>query len=461
MDNNSENINSGSPQSTLRCINIDCVFNSANDPEHIRNICLHPNVHVEAKFADITIAICSEFRSKKDYSFQKPSSIVDLKTGEKTEISGAPDINSSKVEKITTEDLEGTLSGDTKQTEIEDKREESITAGATAPVVVIAGGTPAEELSPSEIYNLTDRPGTDFLILKKLYQPNMKRGMVLSVIAHVFVLWMLYYIASPKESAIDPTGQQRIVVVEDIETPKFDPPDVDKQKEEELKQKEEEDKAKDNTADIKPKITPRQIKPRIVRPRDKQEDTNSVTHLNQDSIKRAQDSLLAARNKLDTNRLNIPDSLKSTYTENAIGMNLWYPKNWKLTDNRGVNLNQENFNGVIINTDSLSDDPGAVQIFILIDDPAHSNFNKTTFKNPFRMDDSTRAAFATDPMTTGSKRISYKFFVFSDDLGKKNVFVNSESKKELFDKYKPYIEAIVRSIKIVTPPSSDKDKKGP
>jgi hypothetical protein len=411
---------------------------------------------VEAKFADITIAICSEFRSKKDYRFDKPSTITDLKTGEKTEIVGSPDITrAAAVEKVTTDELEETVSPGEKEKPVSLNEQEK-----QKPVIVEAGALSTEALTPSEIYNLSDKPGTDFLILKKLYQPNMKRGMVISVIWHLFLIWMLFIFATPKAENQDQNSQQRIVVVEDIETPKFEPPDVDKLKEDELKQKEDENKIKENTAEVRPKITPKSIKPKIYRPKDKiTNDTTPLANLNADSLKRVTDSLLALNNKLDTNRLNIPDSLKNLYTENAIGLNLWYPKNWKLTDNRGVNLNQEQFNGVILNTDSASEDPGAVQIFILIDDPNHSNFNKTTFKNPFKMDDTTRAAFSTDPVTTGAKRIAYKFFIFSDDVGKKNIYVNTETKKELFDKYKPYIEAVVRSIKIVSSPSSE--KKGP
>jgi len=284
----------------------------------------------------------------------------------------------------------------------------------------------------------------------------MKRGMVLSVIAHILAIVLLYAFVTPKESKVDPTQQQQIIVVEDVETPKFDPPDVDKMKEEEQKEKEQSE-IKDNTQQVRPKITPKSIIPKINRPRNKTLDTTQITKVNADSLKTITDSLLTAKMKSDTNKLTLADSLKSTYSENAIGMSLWYPKNWKLTDNRSVNLNQEQFNGVIINTDSASEDPGALQIFIQIDDPQHSAFNKTTYKNPFRMDDSTRSGFSTDPVLTGAKRISYKFFIFSDDLGKKNVYVNTETKKELFDKYKPYIDAVVRSIKIVNnQPSTDK-----
>ena len=53
----------------------------------------------------------------------------------------------------------------------------------------------------------------------------------------------------------------------------------------------------------------------------------------------------------------------------------------------------------------------------------------------------------------------YAYLHSKDNLGKKNIAVSTETKKDLFDKYKPYIDAIVRSIKIVNPQSSD--KKGP
>lgn len=461
MDSSSQN-NNEKPKNILRCINIDCVFNSANDPGHKRNICNHPNVYVEAKFADITIAICSEFRSKKDYRFDPPSVLTDLKTGGKSEISGIPDLTKAPVEKITTTELEEGLT-----TKEEDIAKEVITETTVTPVenvkpVIVETSTlSTEELSPSEIYNLTDRPGSDFLILKKLYQPNMKKGMVFSVICHVFLIILVYLFTAPKEENHDQSQNQRIVVVEDIETPKFDPPDVDKLKEDELKLKEDEDKVKENTQNVRPKITPKNIKPKINRPRDKSSiDSVPMTNVLSDSLKHIADSLLAIKNKLDTNRFTLPDSLKNIYSENAIGMSLWFPKNWKLTDNRSVDLNKEQFNGVIINTDSLSEDPGAVSIFVLIDDPDHTKFIKSTFKNPFLMEDSTRSAFSTDPVTTGGKRISYKFFIFSDDLGKKNIYVNVEAVKDHFDKYKPIIDAIVRSIKIVVPPPAG-EKKGP
>lgn len=454
MSNNTEN---NPAAKKLRCINIDCVFNSSNTPDAERNFCFHPNLKVESKFADITIAICSEFRSKKDYKLEDETTLIELKTNEKIKIEGAPDPSFTRIEKVTQDELEQSVKKprDRKKTkpEVTDeiqktKPEAKEKAVYDAPVVISSD----EEAQAEEEIILTSSRSSNLQVLKRLYQPYMQRGITFSIIFHLFMIWALFITLVKKDETNDVPPQQRIVVVEDIETPKFDPPDMDKPKEEPSED------IGENTKDIRPKITPKNIKPKINRPIEEVRDTSElVSNTNgiSDSLKHVTDSLLALMN--DTNRVYVPDSLKNFMPENQIGMKLWYPKNWKLTDNRSVNLNLQQFMGVIINTDSLSEDPGAVSLFIQIDDPKHSSFNKTTFKNTFQMDDSLITAFSTDPQITGSKRISYKFFLFTDPTGEKNVYVNSESKQELFEKYKKYIEAIVRSISIITKPKSPAD----
>jgi len=84
-----------------RCINIDCAFNSSLDITQERNLCNHPNLRVSSNLAEITIAICSEFRYKKDYKFKKPNTLVDLKTRNVVDI---PD--NTEPEIISTESLD-------------------------------------------------------------------------------------------------------------------------------------------------------------------------------------------------------------------------------------------------------------------------------------------------------------------------------------------------------------------
>ncbi len=461
MDNKdiTENENNNKSVKKLRCINIDCVFNSTNQPDSERNLCGHPNLKVESKYADITIAICSEFRSKKDYKLEDSTTLVDLKSNEKITISGTPDPSFTHIEKITQEDLEQSVAKPKSRSKSKSKKEDikpdekEISKPAETvyetPTIIKADESKTEE---QEEYKLTTSKNTNFLILRKLYQPYLRRGIIFSIIFHLFAIWVLYLSLVPKGEKNDIPSQQRIVVVEDIETPKFNPPDLDKPKEEPSTD------VGDNTKDVRPKIIPKNIKPKIKRPVDEVKDTTElVNNTVSDSLKHVTDSLLTAN--LDTTKLVIPDSLKNFMPENAIGMKLWYPNNWKLTDNRSVNLNLEQFKGVIINTDSLSEDPGAVSIFVQIDDPKHSAYNKTVFKNTFEMDDSLTTAFSTDPVLTGSQRISYKFFLFTDPTGASNVFVNSETKKDMFDKYKKYIEAIVRSIQIIKNPKAPGDDK--
>ncbi len=455
MSNNTEN---NPAAKKLRCINIDCVFNSSNTPDSERNFCFHPNLKVESKFADITIAICSEFRSKKDYKLEDETTLVELKTNEKVKIEGTPDPSFTRIEKVTQDDLEQSVKKPRGRKKAkpeatagkeESKQEVKKEAVYETPTVIKSD---EEAPSAAEEIVLTDSKSSNLQVLKRLYQPYLRRGITFSIIFHLFMIWALFITLVKKEENNDVPPQQRIVVVEDIETPKFDPPDMDKPKEEPG------DDVGENTKDVRPKITPKNIRPKINRPIDEVKDTTELVNNTSgisDSLKHVTDSLLALMN--DTNRIYVPDSLKNFMPENQIGMKLWYPKNWKLTDNRSVNLNLQQFMGVIINTDSLSEDPGAVSIFIQIDDAKHSSFNKTTFKNTFMMDDSLTTAFSTDPQITGSKRITYKFFLFTDPTGEKNVYVNSESKQELFEKYRRYIEAIVRSIQIITKPKSPAD----
>lgn len=435
----------------IRCINIDCIFNSSNEHGSIRNTCSHPNVVVESRFADITIAICSEFRSKKDYSFEKPSTVIELKTGEKTGIEGRPELGVQTIEKVTTKELEDELI----KKPAEEKTKEDKIAPINVqehikPVVIESQPTQPDELTPDEIYNLSTKPGTDFLILKKLYQPNTKKGLIGSIVLHLFLLLLMYQFLVPKEEKHNGENNQRIVVVEDLEMPKFDPPDIDKINEEERKLKEEQD-IKDNTKEVRPKIEKKTIKPKINRPTDNQNDTNKL--VTNDSNKTKGDTSITKMR--DTTRLMVPDSLKSNYDQNDIGLKMWFPAGWKLLDNRSINLNQKEFNGVIIATDTGTADPGAVNMFVLIDDPKHSAYNKATYKNPFIMDDSLTAAYVTDPIKSSGKKFSAKYFLFTDPTGLKNIQVNVDyASQPLMEKYQPMVDAVVRSIKIAPPPEN-------
>lgn len=428
----------------LRCINIDCVFNSSNERGAIRNTCNHPNVIVESRFADITIAICSEFRSKKDYAFEKPNTLVDLKSKEHIEIVGKPNLESPSIEKITTKELEEGVS-DKKKTKTPVKQ----TSAATLKPIVIESASPnKEELSPSELYNLTDRPGTDFLILKKLYQPYTKRGLAGSIIFHIFIIFLMYQFLVPSEEKTEGENNQRIVIVEDLEMPKFDPPDIDKIKEEEQKLD-----AGDNTKDVRPKIIKKNVTPKINRPKDNITPPDTTKPITGDTSKTKFDSSLVSQR--DTSRIMIPDSLRSSFDQNDVGLKMWFPKGWKLIDNRQINLTQKEFNGVIISTDSLSEDPGAVNMFVIIDDPEHSAYNKVTYKNSFPMDDSIVVAYVTDPVKSSGKKFSTKYYLFTDPTGKKNILVNVDfASQALMEKYQKLVDAVVRSIKIAEAPKA-------
>lgn len=464
VKNNIENSKKPQPNGkVLRCINIDCVFNSSNQHGAIRNTCNHPNVVVESRFADITIAICSEFRSKKDYSFEKPATLIDLKSNEKTEIVGRPAVGATTIEKVTTKDLEQEIGH--KENEYNTKGVQDTSAPETIavknedltikPVVIESGEVKQEDMHPSELYKLTDRPGSNFLILKKIYQPNTRTGLIGSIIFHLFLILLMWQFLIPKgESTEEQNNNQRIVVVEDLEMPKFNPPDLDKIKEEEEQKLKEEQEVKDNNVNVRPKINNKRITPNIKRPNTNNDvDTNKLA--TNDTNKPKNDTNIT-KNSRDTNRIVVPDSLKSSFDQNDVGLKLWFPKGWNLMDNRQVNLNQKEFSGVIIATDSLSEDPGAVNMFVIIDDPAHSKYNKATYKNPFQMTDSLTAAYVTDPMKGSGKRMTTKYFLFTDPTGLKNIEVNVEfASQAMLEKYQKLVDEVVRSIKIAEPPKKE------
>ena len=428
----------------LRCINIDCVFNSSNEFGGVRNTCSHPKVAVESKFADITVAICSEFRSKKDYDFEKPSTIIDLKTGDKTEIINTPEIGITPVEKVTTDELE-------KSVTFKDEKhpEQQIIIPTVKPRIIEASPQEGEELSFSEKYNLTDNPKSDFLILRKLYQPYTRKGFISSIIIHIAAIIIMYQYIVPKEDDQNSNSQQRIVVVEDLEMPKFDPPDIDKLKEEEKKAEEEE------KTDIRPKITTKKITPKIYRPSTDDADTNKS--LTSDTNVSKVDSSLVNKNQ-DTSRYVIPDSLRTSFSENEVGLFMQYDRTqWNLIDSRTINSNK-NFTGVILGIDSTKEDYKGVTIIINIDDPVNPKYNKATYKNIFAMDDSNVIAYATDPIKLSGKKSEYKYYLFTDNTNQKNIQINVEFINEaMLEKYKKVVDAIIRTIKIVPPqPKSDK-----
>jgi hypothetical protein len=426
--------------SVLRCINIDCIFNSSNEFGGVRNTCSHPKVAVESRFADITIAICSEFRSKKDYSFEKPTSIIDLKTGEKQEIISIPEIGVTPVKTVTTKELEESVSTE------EDKEpaiEQQIIIPTVKPQIIQPEPVIQEELTFSEKYNLSDNPKGDFLILRKLYQPYTKRGFIFSVIIHLVIIFIMFLFIVPKDEE-DPnnTNLQRIVVVEDLEMPKFDPPDVDKMKEDEKKSEEK----SDETKNIRPNITKKTVIPKINRPTIDKTDTNKVSFNDSNKIKN--DSNLT---KLDTTKFIMPDSLRQNFSENEVGLSMDYLRDgWKIIDNKTI-TGEKSFTGVIMRLDSLNPDVKNITVFIHMDDPAHSAYNKNTYKNIFTMDDST-IAYVTDPIKMSGKSTEFKYFLFTDPTGQKNIYINAQfNNEEVLQSYKPKVDAVIRTIKILPP----------
>lgn len=87
-------------------------------------------------------------------------------------------------------------------------------------------------------------------------------------------------------------------------------------------------------------------------------------------------------------------------------------------------------------------------MFLLVDDPQHSAYNKATYKNPFQMDDSLVVGYVTDPIKSSGKKFSTKYYLFTDPTGAKNIQVNVDyASQAMMEKYQLMVDAVVRSIK--------------
>ena len=75
-----------------------------------------------------------------------------------------------------------------------------------------------EEAFPAaEEIILTDSKSSNLQVLKRLYQPYLRRGITFSIIFHLFMIWALFVTLVKKDENNNVPPQQRIVVVEDIE----------------------------------------------------------------------------------------------------------------------------------------------------------------------------------------------------------------------------------------------------
>ncbi|MDQ3020656.1 MAG: hypothetical protein M3R36_08810 [Bacteroidota bacterium] len=297
-----------------------------------------------------------------------------------------------------------------------------------------------------------------FDALRNLIRKNLVIGIIAAVILHLAAAAFAFYNISKKQKPLEPEEQGRLIVIQDLPDPKIKLENV----EDPNKPKVEENPIVNEPDIIEPKreVTPRRIRPpTVTRPKREQEeedvkldssiDANLTREL--DSIRRlltenpGSDTTLADSTGDSTMSVfDIADSLKNNFSENDIGLAMYYPKNWKLIDVRDIDKKEKIFKGLII-TDTTASQPGTMNLFVSLD-PEGKEFKSEDFKTEFKMNDSTLRAYLMEPKASAGS-VSYKFYIFNN-LATEKLLINAQIRQQFFDQYKNEIEAVVRSIRI-------------
>ena len=143
-----------------------------------------------------------------------------------------------------------------------------------------------------------------------------------------------------------------------------------------------------------------------------------------------------------TNANMISDSLLKPLNENEVGLLVRFPPNWKLMDSRQININQKEFTGVLLLDTAVKNKEAALTMNIQLD-PKGEYWNQFTFKNVFE-EDSLHTIYSLEPKSEANQTY-YRFYLASKT---DNVFISAFIESTYFEKYKPEIERIVRSIRI-------------
>lgn len=291
-----------------------------------------------------------------------------------------------------------------------------------------------------------------FDALRKLIQRNLTIGIIAAVALHIVAAGIVYFNFNKKYQEPNPEEQTRIFIIQDLPEAKIkieDVEDPNKPKVEDIVV--EEPKKEEPERNIQPK---RNVRPPIVnRPRtedkeEKQDTSTSNLTGELDSLRKLvegsnpdSDSTLADSTATP---FDIADSLRNNFSENDIGLAMYFPKSWKSIDMREINKNDSAFSGVIL-TDTTAVQPGTMNIFISLD-KENKDFNAESFKTEFKMNDSNLRAYLMEPKTMAGST-SYRFYIFNN-IGTEKLTINAQVRKQFFDQYKNEVEAVVRSIRI-------------
>ncbi len=289
-------------------------------------------------------------------------------------------------------------------------------------------------------------------INRALLLDNLKKGFISGLIVYFISIIAFYNYAAKKNENQEVVEQRRLIVMQDLPENLNSGQNIDdpyKPPEETPKNSETGDE-KNFVPPVKPKKIPRP--PRVTIPKrtvTENTDTN-VASLNRelDSLRKAnitgkdtgvvKDTMIAKGNL-------VPDSLLRALNENEVGLVGKFPSNWKQMDSRQINISQKEFTGVILVDTTAKRKEEALTMNVQLDTKGEY-WEMYSFKDVMS-EDSLLTIYSIPPKTEANQTY-YRFYI----AGKTdNVFVSAFVETPFFEKYKPEIERVVRSIKIQKP----------
>jgi outer membrane biosynthesis protein TonB len=286
----------------------------------------------------------------------------------------------------------------------------------------------------------------------------MTYGIIAAVALHMIFAIIIFSKVKREPNEPEEKDQSRLIVIEDMPEPKINLSSVDDPNEPKPQEETTNDTKDPNSV---PEIKREPIRrnfvktPKITRPKDEStistSDTSTAADRELDSLRKAN---LTNNTKKDTskgktnvtNNTGKGDSLAVSYNENDVGLKLSYPAGWKAIDEREINTNLTKFEGVLLADTTQA--KGAVNLFIHLDKEG-KDFKQSVYKTEFRMNDSSLSAFSAEPKTQAGKT-NYQFYIFNKNSTDK-LTINASVNQDLFEKYKPTIESIIRSINFAKP----------
>lgn len=321
-------------------------------------------------------------------------------------------------------------------------------------VADLINSEPVEEKIPlTEDERITEAlKRNPFVRQREIYRRNLMRAAVTANIVFIIAIFIFYAWGSQEETPMTSPNPSRIVILQDLPDPKINLENVADPN----KPEEEETETKDASVTIR-QVTPRRIsRPPIVRNTPIESPTlNDTTDTTSelDSIRKANQLADSLRASDTTNTAyQIPDSLKKDFTEGEVGLTISaLPKSWKVIDAREMNTNINQFEGVVLVDTTVGS--GDVNVFVSLDRD-EPDFKQEEYSEAFEMLDTTITGFKSKPRTLAGMT-EYKFYLFTPT---EKISVGAKIRKEQFDAFKDIVEAVVRSIRIVPPPTPSGDK---